>query len=82
MPAVIGTAPVNRSLELFSSAKLIFPFNDDLLTWFTLGVGAAVGQDVRRWAIIPEVDWSWDLESDLDFGPWFRFGVALAFFPG
>jgi hypothetical protein len=82
MPSLIGTAPVSQSFEVFGSAKLIYPFSDDLFTWFTLGFGAAVGPDVKQWAIIPEIDFSWEMEDDVDIGTWFRFGVALAFFPG
>ncbi len=81
MPGLIGTAPINKNFEISGSAKVIWSPSDDLFTWFSAGLGLAISSDVTRWAIIPEVDWSWETEDEVDYS-WFRFGVALAFMPG
>jgi hypothetical protein len=77
-PGVLGTLRAGRFLEVNVAARLMFPFDQDYLTWFNLGVGIGLSTDLDRWAILPELGCSICLdESSID--PVFSYGIALLF---
>jgi hypothetical protein len=57
-PTLLFSIPFSRSLELNPSTKLLIPLNQGEggpgLLW-AANLGLAVGPDVRRWAIRPEI---------------------------
>jgi hypothetical protein len=54
-PTLIATIPFSRSIELNPSAKVLIPFKGERDTLVAFNLGAALGKDVRKWAIRPEV---------------------------
>lgn len=54
-PTLIVTVPINKSFELNPSAKILVPFKGERDTLVAFNLGAALGKDVRKWAIRPEV---------------------------
>ena len=77
-PGVLGTLQAGQFFEVNAAAKLMFPFDQEYLTWFNLGVGVGLSTDLDRWAILPELSYSICLnESEVD--PVFSYGIALVY---
>jgi hypothetical protein len=81
-PGLIGSIPVNRSLEFNAAGKLIIPFNPDLLIWLNIGFGLGLSSDFDRWAVLPEVGYSVCLDETGDVDSILSYGVALAIYAG
>ncbi len=54
-PTLLFTVPLSRSVEINPSTKLLIPLKGDGETLWAANLGLALGPDVRRWAIRPEV---------------------------
>lgn len=54
-PTLLATWPLSKSFEIIPSAKVMIPFSEDLRTLYAFNLGMAIGTDVRKWAVRPEV---------------------------
>ncbi|HYV99184.1 MAG TPA: hypothetical protein VE967_17130 [Gemmatimonadaceae bacterium] len=78
-PTLLFTAPVSKSFEFNPSAKLLLPLGGGSSTLMAVNVGAAIGTDVERWAIRPEVGF---LFKPGDSGYAYHFGVGFSYRTG
>jgi hypothetical protein len=79
-PGAVGTLQAGQYVEVNASGKILFPFDQDNLIWFNLGVGVGFSTDLDRWAILPEIGYSVCLdEGEVD--PVFSYGFSFVFLP-
>jgi hypothetical protein len=78
-PSVIATLPLGDRFEATGAVRAIVPVNPDLVQRIVVNLGFSLSTDVSRWAIMPEVGYSVDVD-DSDSDPFISYGLALVFF--
>ncbi|MDH4197042.1 MAG: hypothetical protein OEW05_06530 [Candidatus Aminicenantes bacterium] len=77
-PTVLLTFPVSDAFEVNTSAKALIPFREEQNTTYAVNLGFGISQDLRRWALRPEVGILFDTEGD-GFYLHFSLGFTYAF---
>jgi hypothetical protein len=54
-PSLLATLPLSKSFEINTSAKALIPLQKGNNPMYAVNVGFAIGPDVRRWAVRPEI---------------------------
>ncbi len=54
-PTLLATFPLSKGFEINPSAKMIIPFEGDRDPYYAFNLGIAFSDDVRKWAVRPEV---------------------------
>lgn len=77
-PTLLATFPLSTALEVNTSAKALIPFRGEQNTMYAANFGLGVSQNLRRWAVRPEVGILFDTEGE-GFYLHFSLGLTLAF---
>jgi hypothetical protein len=54
-PTLLATLPLSQYFEINSSAKVLIPLQKGNDPMYAVNIGFAIGPDIRRWAVRPEI---------------------------
>ncbi len=75
-PTALVTFPVSNAFEINGSAKVLIPFRKEQNTLYAINIGLGIGQDLRRWAVRPEVGILFDPEEE---GCYFHISLGFTY---
>jgi hypothetical protein len=75
-PTVLLTSPISKNFEVNTSAKALIPFRKEQNTLYAVNLGLGISQNIRRWALRPEVGILFDTEGGGGFYLHFSLGFS------
>jgi hypothetical protein len=76
-PTVLLTSPISNAFEINTSAKALIPFRKEQNTLYAVNLGFGISQDLRRWALRPEVGILFDTGGNGGF--YFHFSLGFTY---